>query len=237
MEVLYCFADSKTELGVTEIAQKLRMNKSTIFNTLATLAFAGILCKNPVSNKYYPALNTLKLSNSALIHSGIRELFTPYLLTLMQRTRKVCSHVVLEGTQLLYTLTLAPEGYPQAEGFPGETAPLHCTSAGKVFLAYMNEEDLQSALLSPLESYTSLTVTKEEDIRNMLPEIRTRGYAIDNMEHTYGIRSVAIPLFRTDRQVTSAICVTSPTTHFSLETIEETAQIMEETLRPLQHRL
>jgi DNA-binding IclR family transcriptional regulator len=237
MEVLTCFAVSEAELGVTEIAQMLKMNKSTVFNTLLTLAQCGILVKNPISNKYYPSLFMLRLSHNAVVRSGVRNIFGSYLNTLMQRTRKVCSYVILDRSQVLCVLSTSPEGYPQEESFPGQSTPLYCSSAGKIFLAYMSDDALDAALSMPMTGYTSLTISDPGILRQMLPDIREQGYAIDNMEHTYGMRSVAIPLFDTAHEVHAAICVSSPTTHFSLETIAETARIAEETFRPLQGRL
>ena len=50
--VLDCFSQKEPELGVTEIARKLDMQKSTIFNILSTFQESGILTKDPSNNKY-----------------------------------------------------------------------------------------------------------------------------------------------------------------------------------------
>ena len=56
MQVLECFSVEQPELGPSEIAKTLHMQKSTVYNILSTFQKCGYLCKNPQTAKYYLGL-------------------------------------------------------------------------------------------------------------------------------------------------------------------------------------
>ena len=70
-----------------------------------------------------------------------------------------------------------------------------------------------------------------------MEEIRQNGYAVDNMEHEFGIRCVAVPVFGSDGRVKAAVSVSGPSPRFDPETILRHAALIAETLRPVQHQL
>ena len=86
----------------------------------------------------------------------------------------------------------------------------------------------------PLKAYTGCTITDPLVLRHHLEEIRQNGYAVDNMEHEYGIRCVAVPVFNSAGQVTAAVSVSGPSLRFDPETIIRDAQIISGILQPLQ---
>ena len=76
----------------------------------------------------------------------------------------------------------------------GEHAQMHCTGLGKAMLAYLPEEKQRAYAARKLEAYTDYTITDGDALLKELREIRQRGYAIDNMEHEFGVKCVAVPV-------------------------------------------
>ena len=106
---------------------------------------------------------------------------------------------------------------------------------GKAMLAFLPEEQAEQVIGgSPLKAYTGCTITDPVVLRHHLAEIRQNGYAVDNMEHEYGIRCVAVPVFNSAGQVTAAVSVSGPSLRFDPETIIRDAQIISGILQPLQ---
>jgi DNA-binding IclR family transcriptional regulator len=60
----------------------------------------------------------------------------------------------------------------------GRTVPLHATSTGKAYLAYLPEEEQEAVLPRRLERYTDTTVTDRRSLADELRAVRRDGYAI-----------------------------------------------------------
>ena len=104
-------------------------------------------------------------------------------------------------------------------------------------LAYLPDSEVEKVLEGQLKAYTGCTITDPAVMRNELEEIRHNGYAVDNMEHEYGVRCVAVPLFDSTGQVIAAVSVSGPSPRFDPETILNDARIISGILQPLQHCL
>ena len=96
----------------------------------------------------------------------------------------------------------------------GMTAPLVCTGIGKAILAYMPEEQIDELLSKPIEKFTDNTITDPDKLREELKKIRNNGYSVDNMEHEYGVKCVAVPVLNHLGQVQGAVSITGPSLRF-----------------------
>lgn len=235
VQVLECFSVEQPELGPSEIARMLGMQKSTVYNILATFQKCGYLVKNPATGKYYLGLKVLHLGYIVNSHHGMRDMFLPYLKRIAQETRETCYVGILDDQQVLYIESAYPITAQATRNILGECAPLYCTGLGKAMLAYMPREQQEQVLASPLKAYTGCTITDPTVLRDHLEEIRRNGYATDNMEHEYGIRCVAVPIFNAAGEVFAAVSVSGPSPRFDPETIINDARIISGILQPLQH--
>jgi IclR family acetate operon transcriptional repressor len=92
----------------------------------------------------------------------------------------------------------------------GKRTPLHTTSTGKVFLAFMGDDERERRLAEPLEAATPRSVTSPETMRTQLAEIRRRGYAQTLEELEVGLNAVAAPVRQGDGTVIAALSVSGP---------------------------
>ena len=102
-------------------------------------------------------------------------------------------------------------------------------------LANLEEEQIREVLSRPMQSFTKCTITDPDVLRNELEEIRRNGYAVDNMEHEFGIRCVAVPFFSMDGSVMGAVSVSGPSPRFDPATVIRNAALITEHLQGLQH--
>ena len=238
LQVLECFSVEQPELGPSEIAKMLGMQKSTVYNILSTFQKCGYLVKNPQTSKYYLGMKVLHLGYIVSSHHGLRDMFLPYLNRIAQETREVCYFGILDEMEVLYIESTYPSGQQHTRNILGERAPLYCTGLGKAMLAYLPEEQAERVIGDrPLKAYTGCTITDPQALRRHLEEIRQSGYAVDNMEHEYGIRCVAVPVFGSAGRVMAAVSVSGPSLRFDPETIVRDAQIISGILQPLQRCL
>jgi len=234
IKVLECFSIQQPELGVTEIAKMLNMQKSTVHNILSTFQKAGYVSQNPKTNKYFPGFKLLHLSYIVNHHLGFRDMFFPYLKRIAEASHETCYFGLLNEDEVLYIESVYPVGQHKTRNILGEHAPLYCTGLGKAMLAFLPEDEIERILSLPMKAYTSFTLTDPEALRLNLREIRENGYAVDNMEHEFGVRCVALPVFGAGGSVIGAVSVSGPSPRFDQETILRDAQLISSILQPLQ---
>lgn len=237
MRVLECFSVQRPELGVTEIARMLGMQKSTICNILSTFEKTGYVVQNPETSKYHLGTKILHLSYIVNQHLGMRDIFMPYLHRIAEEAREACYFGILSNDEVLYIEAVYPSHQQQTRNILGERAPLYCTGLGKTMLAHMPQENAERVISGELKPYTACTICDPAALRDNLEEIRRNGYAVDNMEHEFGVRCVAVPVFGANGQVMAAVSVSGPSPRFDHNAIARHAEVIMRVLQPLQHCL
>ena len=77
----------------------------------------------------------------------------------------------------------------------GAALPVHCTSAGKLYLASLPEATLDRRLrLAEFSAHTERTITSPAALREELAHVRRRGFAVSDQELAKGIRTVGAPV-------------------------------------------
>lgn len=235
MSVLECFSVDKPEIGVTEIAQRTGLQKSTVHAILTTFQSMGYIGKNPDTSRYFLGNRLLHFSYIINCRIGLREQFLPYLNKIAEATHEVCYFGVLDHQEVLYLESAYPPGQSHLRNILGERAPLYCTGLGKAMMANLPEDEREALLALPMTAYTDYTVVNPAVLRQELSEVRANGYAADNMEHEFGIRCVAVPVFGSSGRVIAAVSVSGPSLRFDPQTIIDHAALITRTLQPLQH--
>lgn len=235
--VLECFSVDKPELGISEIARMLHIQKTTVFNILATFESCGYVTQNPKTGKYHLGLKVLHLGYIVNCHMGLRDIFLPYLKRIADITQELCYFGILDQQEVLYIEVAYPSNNQHTRNILGERAPLYCTGLGKAMLAYIPDDERERVLSQELKKYTEHTIREPAKLREHLREIQARGYAVDDMEHEYGIRCVAVPVFGANGRVLAATSISGPSMRFDQDTILKNAQIIRAILAPLQHNL
>lgn len=102
----------------------------------------------------------------------------------------------------------------------GERLPLHCTAAGKAFLAFQ-EPSVSRGLIDQidLEGYTETTLTKRKALEADLALIRARGYSVSYEEHLSGVNGVAVVIAAPDGTPLGALAVLAPASRLGKENI------------------
>ena len=89
----------------------------------------------------------------------------------------------------------------------GARLPLHCTSQGKLLLAYLPPQRRRALLRTcRFEDYTPHSHRSAEALEEDLAQIRERGFALENGEFRIGLRSVSAPVFDVEGQAAYALC-------------------------------
>jgi DNA-binding IclR family transcriptional regulator len=227
LKILECFTAKTPDLGITEIAKKLELNKSNVYNMISTLVAAGYVEKNPTTDHYRLSLKMLEFSyviTSRIEYQGI-------VMQIMQRLSNELNHAVffgvIHGTQVLYLYNTYPKSISNdylVRSLMGEKAPLYCTSLGKAILSALPKEAVPAHLEENLVPFTKTTITSVEELMRDIKLSTLRGYTIDNSEHEQGIRCIGVPVRARDGRLIGGMCVSGPVQHIPDEDIERLAR-------------
>jgi IclR family transcriptional regulator, KDG regulon repressor len=238
LDIIALVGMKKGGLGVTEIANQIDINKSSVFRTLSTLVQYGYIEQDRETGKYKLGYKFLDVSSKLLESIDLRTEAKPFLQELEQRTNEVIHLVVIDQGEVVYIEKLEGTETLRTHSKVGKRAPMHCTSVGKAILAYLPEHDVLAILdRKGMPYHTDLTITSKGALLQELKEIRLRGYSLDLEENEYGITCIAAPVFDHLGKVVAAVSISGPTTRMTKDRLNQLGPIMIKTSKELSARL
>ena len=200
------------EAGIGEIAQKLGMDKSTIFRLVSTLKQEDIVIQNLSNKKYANGYRLFELGQSVLRQShAIRTAIYPFMRAIADRTGETVNLAVRDGLEMVYIEMIETGDIIRIGHNLGQRRPIYCTSVGKAVLAWLPEADLEELMREIVfHPFTPTTVGGPEQLREELAFIRKNGYFIDREQHAPGIRCYGTPVLNCNREPVAALSVSIP---------------------------
>src|SRR4051794_35483761 len=178
--------------SVLELAERCGLNRSTAWRILATLEDAGLVEREPATGRYGVGYAVVALAAGAG-HEPLMRRAHPALRALAEDCAETASLAVPRRLQLVYVDQVqAP--HVMAANWLGRPTPLHATSTGKAFLAWLSDEELGAALPGRLERFTDTTITGRPALRAELAAVRTRGHAVSRGELEPALWGVSAPV-------------------------------------------
>lgn len=227
--VLRAFSQADQELGVTELAARLGLGKSTTHRLLATLEAERLLEQDQGSGKYRLGLALYELGTKVSEHADLHEAALPVLTTLRHRTGEMVHIGVLDGLEVVYVERLESHRLIPVFRQVGHRLPAHWTSSGKVLLAALPRPELLRRLAGvTLEVGTDRTIDDVDRLVDELDRCAARGWASNVEEGHLGVASVGAPLRGADASVIAAVSVVGASSRFRGEPMRHyTAMVVE----------
>ncbi|ASF38059.1 IclR family transcriptional regulator [Halobacillus halophilus] len=238
LTILQLLQENPDGLGVTEIAHRLDVAKSTVHRLLASLKQKGYVRQDDMLEKYRLGLKLLELGETVSENMDIRTTANPYLVKLAQETGETIHLGIREEAEVIYVDKVERYAPIRMYSSVGKRAPLYCTGIGKALLAFASneaEDHLMSTLT--LKKFTPHTITDKDKLKKHLGHIRERGYSIDNEEHEEGIRCTAAPIWNHRGEAIAAISVAGSTSRMTEEKVESCTGSLLHTALEISRRL
>jgi IclR family acetate operon transcriptional repressor len=211
-------------LSLGDLARKANLPKGTAHRLLSSMVYFDLIRQEPTLKTYHLGFKLVDLGNLLLSQIDLRSQAHPFLIQLSEKVQETVHLVVLDGDKALYVDKV--DLHSKARGLQmvsrlGSRISLHCSSVGKVLLAYMERTDA-SALISQsdLTKRTKKTLSDPDKLMQHLKMVRKNGYAIDDEENEEGIRCVAAPIRNGSGKVEAAMSISGPTTRITMERIK-----------------
>ena len=195
--------------GVTEIADRVGLPKSTVARILGTLAEIGAVEQAGTGSDYRIGAAMAELAAAARPGRSLVSLARPLLAELNERTGEAAGLSIPDGLEMLYLDQITPDSELQVRDWTGHRIAMNAVPSGQVVLA--DDDDLTRRLVSAgLRRFTPHTITDEASLRARLAEVRATGYAWAIEEFAEGLSSVAAAVRSADGRVVAALHVYGP---------------------------
>jgi IclR family transcriptional regulator, pca regulon regulatory protein len=195
LRILSLFTEQRPTWRIADIVTATGIPMPTVYRVVMTLAWEGYLEHLP-NGDYRPGVRVLTLGSASLRSLDLVELATPRLQALATSTGETVNLSVLSKDRVLYLVRIRNSDLVTANIQVGSTLPAAHTSIGKLLLSYLDDKDLRAVITSDSfgRGYGPNAKESLEELLAELSAIRGQGWATQDEELAFGLRSVAAPV-------------------------------------------
>lgn len=226
LDILLCFTE-ETDLGLTEIASRVGLHKSTVHRLLASLESKGFVIRNAATDKYRLGFRVWELSANLSRADDPAIVLLPEMERLRDALDETVSLYVRDGTERIRIQAVQSRQPVRSVAPVGVRLPLHVGASSKVLLAFADPQELE-ALLADKQWSAGLDL---DAFRAQLDQIRRQGYAISIEEREPGAASVAAPIMGRSNRLFAALAVSGPAGRLTMEKMTRHADLLIEAAR------
>jgi DNA-binding IclR family transcriptional regulator len=200
--------------GVSELAARAGLPKSTVSRLLATLEQLGAVEHDTRGGAWRIGATLADLGRTASNGRDLVALARPHLVELSSLTGEAAGLSVLDTGDVHYLVQVAPDRAVNVRDWTGERVPAHVVSSGLVLLAHAPARAVDHYLAGPLRASTDRSMTDPAALRGRLRQVRERGFEWVHGEFAPEISSVAAPVRGAGGEVVAAMHVHGPSYRF-----------------------
>jgi DNA-binding IclR family transcriptional regulator len=220
LKVLSLLIAADNEVGITEIAEYLNIDKSSASRLAHTLAQYGYAEQDAVTRRFRPGAELVLLSHRFWNRIPLRVQSKPFLRHLVDETGEAAHVAILVQGEAFFIEEVESPAALRVDGGLGRY-PLHCTAVGKSLLAFAN-----APLPAKLDTFTARTITSPAQLRLHLEQVRFQKYALDDEEFLVGVRCLAAPVYDYSGEAVATIGISGPITRLTMEQVPPFAHIV-----------
>lgn len=220
LAVVKAFSDQRRAMTIAQISHKTGIPRAAVRRCLFTLKQLGYA--DSEANNFYLKPRILSLGYSYLSSTPLTVAAQPCLNQLSRTLNESCSLAVLEDNDVLYISRSQTSRVLSVALNAGSRLPAYCTSLGRVLLAGLSDAELNQYFSSvKLVAYTEFTEISEMRLREIIAEVRQKGFAVVDEELEIGLRSVAVPVRGASGATMAALNIGAQTTRMPRAQVEQ----------------
>ncbi|HTJ92031.1 MAG TPA: IclR family transcriptional regulator [Pararobbsia sp.] len=219
IRVLKAFSEEEPEIGISTLAKRLKLAKSTAHRLATSLMAEGLLEQNPETGRYRLGIELFALGTLVRRRLHISNQALPFLHDLREKTDETVHLAILDGTSIIYLFNLESTQAIRMRSYIGVRKPAHCTSEGRVLLAHSSPDIVSRVVKNGLVARTAKTNTNSAALLKLLDQVRIDGVSIDDEESETGMRGLAAPVYDLSGHVIAAISIGGPVQRLTKKTL------------------
>ncbi|RDJ21305.1 IclR family transcriptional regulator [Bosea caraganae] len=218
--VLDFVGEQRRPVTVAEVASAIGADRATAYRMLMTLVQSGYVQKEADAKHYRLTFKVLSLARQLVGEDERARHILACLRRISDETGETVHYSMLERDAAVLVFRAKGSQRVAVDFQIGDRSPLHCTSIGKVLLAYHDKRLTEAVIASGLAKVAPNTVTDPDELRRSLVRIRAEGYAFDDLEFAPDMRCIALPVFESGGEVPGGIAISGPASRFDLAKLE-----------------
>ena len=219
VHLLKAFSEEEVELGISALAKRLGVAKSTAHRLAVTLVGEGMLEQNFENGRYRLGLGLFRLGALVRRRMDVSNEAKTYIADLRERINETVHLAVLDGSEIMYVRNLESRQAIRMRSDLGERKPAYCTAEGHAILAYQRPEVINAVIKRGLRPRTPQTITDPAKLIKALELVRQRGCAIEDEQSEIGMRCIAAPVQNDSGEVVAAVGVAGPVSRLTKKAV------------------
>ncbi|WP_037910747.1 IclR family transcriptional regulator [Actinacidiphila yeochonensis] len=239
LAVLRYLAAQAGPVPAAAISRDVGLPRSTTYHLLDTLAAEGFVVHLPEERRYGLGVSAFELGSGYSRQAPFQRLARVPLARLVDRTGHNAHLAVLHGREVLYVIEERAPGRAPLVTEVGVRLPAHLTASGRAVLARLSPAHVRALFPDPSAFVlrNGLGPRSLSALRQLLVEVRRRGYATEEGEVTAGFSSVAAAVLDHGAHPVAGVAVTFPGAEADAARRQEIAAEVARTARELSRRI
>ncbi|WP_292904197.1 MULTISPECIES: IclR family transcriptional regulator [Microbacterium] len=210
LRILRYLAGRPAPVAASAIARELGLPRSTVYHLLTTLAAHGFVLHLREERRWGLGTSAFELAGGYARQQPLARVGRPLVAALSDRLGESAHLAVMSGGDVLYIVEERAPRRPALITDVGVRLPAHLTASGRAMLASLPREQVRALYphASAFPDRTGLGPRKPAELRELLREVRARGYATEDSEVADGLRSVGVAVHDHTGWPIAAVAVT-----------------------------
>jgi IclR family transcriptional regulator, KDG regulon repressor len=183
-------------MGLTDLAALLGELKPRVYRHLSTMKRLGVIFQDGRNGRYSLGGKLFSLGEAALEQFDLRFVAAPYLTRLRDQTRQTALLSVPGNGEPIVLSCVEDRDRLSISSRPGNRPPSHCSSQGRIALAFADHAARNRILSRELAAFTKYSITDRARIEARLGKIKERFFEEAVDEVRLGIAALSAPVFR-----------------------------------------
>lgn len=224
IHLLKTFTLEDPDLGISDLAKRLGVAKSTVHRLASSLLDEGLLQQSTETGRYSIGIGLFTLGSLVRARLDVTRESRHVLNELREKTGENVRLAVLERQSAVLLHDLESPQNLRLRSATGQLRPAYCSAEGLCLLSGLREPELHKFLEIPREPRNPNTPVSEEELRNSIRMVKRQGYAIEDEICDEGTRAVAAPIFNADGRIVAALGVAGPRTRIRKSQFKKVAK-------------
>ena len=226
--ILEHVAHEREGLSLAELSRRVGLHTSTTFHLVKTMTTLGYLRQVQQTKRYRIGRPVFALAAGALDEIEMVSMAMPILEDLARDSGESSHFAVRMGFSVVIIARTAGPGAFQLTDRVGVVRPAYCTALGKVMLAALPGEQLETFLRqTPLAPLTARTLADPASLRVELDDVRRNRIAFDDGEFDAEVRCAAVPVQDFTGVTIGAIGLSGPVWRLSMQALQRHASLVQ----------
>lgn len=229
LDIIEAVAVEQEGLGLTEIADRVELHKSTVYRIIATLVKRGYLDKNH-DGEYKVGLKLIEAVSCYINSLELQTEARPYVAQITAHLGLTSHLGVLDGDKVVYIEKMDVVSTVKMYSQIGLRMHAYCSSLGKCLLANYSKEQLNAIMADcGFIKFTPNTISGIDKLHQEIAKVRQQGWAMDNEEYEIGHRCIGAPIYDYRGDIIAAISASGDKHLLTEDRIEEVAEYVKRT--------